>query len=185
MGQCAASSSFTLINYNLAFMLHSIQKINVWYYFHFADPRVADWFLMQSPLPTIAIAIIYLLTVWLGPKIMAKREAFDLHYFMVFYNFSCVLLGAHIVKEVNLPHYYICGHVGRYLYKHHSPVSFQHFHFSLSESEKNLSVNFFSSICPVSFSFNTEKCMLQCAKSVWIHILHETRLFYSISGLMR
>ncbi|XP_071830825.1 very long chain fatty acid elongase 4-like [Apostichopus japonicus] len=66
----------------------------------FSDPRVADWFLMQSPLPTIAIAIIYLLTVWLGPKIMAKREAFDLHYFMVFYNFSCVLLGAHIVKEL-------------------------------------------------------------------------------------
>lgn len=95
--------------------------------FSFSDPRVADWFLMQSPLPTIAIAIVYLLTVWLGPKIMAKREAFDLHYFMVFYNFSCVLLGAHIVKEVKLPHFYICGHVCRYLYIHDpSPVSLQH-----------------------------------------------------------
>lgn len=79
------------------------------YYLHtltFSDPRVADWFLMQSPLPTIGIAILYLTFVWLGPKFMANREPFRFQYFMIFYNFSCVLLGCHIVKECLYCAYY-------------------------------------------------------------------------------
>ena len=43
------------------------------------DPRVAKWLFVSSPIPTIAILILYLLTVcFIGPQYMAKRYVFDI-----------------------------------------------------------------------------------------------------------
>ncbi|KAG8444847.1 hypothetical protein GDO86_009849 [Hymenochirus boettgeri] len=49
-----------------------------------ADKRVEKWPLMQSPLPTLAISIIYLLVVWLGPKLLKNREpsSYDTELFL-------------------------------------------------------------------------------------------------------
>jgi len=56
----------------------------IWEY---RDKRVDGWFLMSSPLPTLAICIvyIYLVKVW-GPNFMKNREAFDCKNFMLVYN---------------------------------------------------------------------------------------------------
>uniref|UniRef100_A0A452J128 Elongation of very long chain fatty acids protein n=1 Tax=Gopherus agassizii TaxID=38772 RepID=A0A452J128_9SAUR len=66
------------------------------------DKRVDDWFLMQSPFPTLTISTLYLLTVWLGPKWMRRREPFQLRFLLISYNFGMVLLNFYIFKEVGL-----------------------------------------------------------------------------------
>ncbi|XP_032832712.1 very long chain fatty acid elongase 4-like [Petromyzon marinus] len=68
----------------------------------FADKRVADWPLMQSPLPTLAISSLYLLFVWLGPKWMQNREAYQLRVPLIIYNFAMVLLNLYIFLELFL-----------------------------------------------------------------------------------
>ena len=65
-----------------------------------ADPRVADWFMMQSPIPTIILVILYLVIVYIGPKLMKNREPFDLKPILIVYNSSLVALSAYIVFEV-------------------------------------------------------------------------------------
>lgn len=40
----------------------------------FADPRVADWPLIYSPFPTIAVVALYFLVIfYIGPKLMKNR----------------------------------------------------------------------------------------------------------------
>lgn len=64
------------------------------------DPRVADWFLMQSPLPTLFLITAYLTLVWVGPRWMRNRKPYDLKYILLVYNVGLVALSAHIVYEV-------------------------------------------------------------------------------------
>lgn len=56
----------------------------IWEY---RDKRLDGWFLMSSPLPTLAICglYIYLVKIW-GPNFMKNREPFDLKNFMLVYN---------------------------------------------------------------------------------------------------
>ncbi|XP_071809235.1 very long chain fatty acid elongase 4-like [Asterias amurensis] len=70
-----------------------------------SDPRVADWLLLDSPCWTIGIVLLYLLIVWLGPKVMANREPFTLKWSMMAYNCVCMAISFHIFKE-NV----ICGY---------------------------------------------------------------------------
>jgi len=58
---------------------------------------------MDSPLPTLAISSSYLLFLWLGPKYMQGREAFQLRKTLIVYNFSMVILNFFIFKEVSSP----------------------------------------------------------------------------------
>ncbi|XP_015439768.1 PREDICTED: elongation of very long chain fatty acids protein 7-like [Dufourea novaeangliae] len=52
-----------------------------------ADPRVADWFLMGSPVPLLGIISFYLAFVLrLGPLYMKNRKPFNLNKVMIFYN---------------------------------------------------------------------------------------------------
>ncbi|XP_076384897.1 very long chain fatty acid elongase 7 isoform X2 [Megalopta genalis] len=52
-----------------------------------ADPRVADWFLMGSPVPLLGIISLYLAFVLrLGPLYMKNRKPFNLNKLMIFYN---------------------------------------------------------------------------------------------------
>ncbi|KAI1293577.1 putative protein for very long chain fatty acid elongation [Halotydeus destructor] len=65
------------------------------------DDRVADWPLMKSPFPTIAIVIAYVLFVksW-GPFLMSKRPAFELRRLIMFYNLFLVLLSSYTFWQV-------------------------------------------------------------------------------------
>ncbi|XP_012936436.1 elongation of very long chain fatty acids protein 4 [Aplysia californica] len=67
-----------------------------------ADDRVADWFLMDSPLPTIAVVALYLVFVIQGQTWMRDRKAFDLKPLLVLYNFGLVLLSVYMVIELIL-----------------------------------------------------------------------------------
>ncbi|KAK4020907.1 hypothetical protein OUZ56_002849 [Daphnia magna] len=63
------------------------------------DRRVADWFLVRSPLPVIGIFISYMFLVNYGPRIMEKRPAFKLKYLMLIYNTFQVGLSAYMFYE--------------------------------------------------------------------------------------
>ncbi|KAK0075524.1 hypothetical protein PV325_006782, partial [Microctonus aethiopoides] len=57
-----------------------------------SDPRVNSWPLMNSPLPTTLICIIYVYFVKIiGPKLMMNRKPFNLRYTMIYYNLFQVL----------------------------------------------------------------------------------------------
>ncbi|XP_066467268.1 very long chain fatty acid elongase 4 [Tiliqua scincoides] len=64
------------------------------------DKRVENWPLMQSPVPTLIISMCYLLFVWLGPKWMRTREAFQFRPLLITYNFGMVLVNFYIFKEL-------------------------------------------------------------------------------------
>lgn len=66
----------------------------------FRDRRVDGWFLMSSPMPTIALCVIYvyLVKVW-GPNFMKNREPINCQTFMLIYNAFQVLLSMYIVAH--------------------------------------------------------------------------------------
>ncbi len=67
----------------------------------FLDPRVQNWFLMQSPFLPLIIIIFYLLFVMkLGPALMKNRAPFKIEKFIILYNAVQVICAAYIVKEV-------------------------------------------------------------------------------------
>ncbi|KAG5275795.1 hypothetical protein AALO_G00124630 [Alosa alosa] len=65
-----------------------------------ADPRVAVYPLMGSPVNMTAILIAYLAFVlYIGPRYMANRKPYQLKEVMIIYNFSLVALSIYIVYE--------------------------------------------------------------------------------------
>ncbi|XP_012942546.2 elongation of very long chain fatty acids protein 4 isoform X2 [Aplysia californica] len=78
---------------------------------------------MQGYAPTLIITALYLLFVWVVPKIMESREAIKLKYTLVIYNFVCVLINLHICTELfisstALGYSYSCQPVS-YTYDHY------------------------------------------------------------------
>lgn len=79
-----------------------------------ADPRVADWPLMDSPFPTLAMVTVYLLSVVvIGPSLMANRKPFQLNKIIVVYNafqvlFSSFMFYEHLMSGWFLNYSYAC-----------------------------------------------------------------------------
>lgn len=69
--------------------------------FFFADPRVKDWPMMSSPLPTLALCLFYAyFSKTLAPKLMANRKPFDLRNVLVVYNLIQTVFSIWIFYEV-------------------------------------------------------------------------------------
>lgn len=65
-----------------------------------SDPRVNDWFLMSSPLPTLIICLSYSYFVKrLGPKLMENRKPFELRKTMIYYNLFQVIFSSWLFYE--------------------------------------------------------------------------------------
>jgi len=62
------------------------------------DPRTEDWFL-SSHRHVITICVLYLLGVWLGPRLMASRPAFSLKPAIVIYNLASVVISIYMLYE--------------------------------------------------------------------------------------
>jgi hypothetical protein len=81
-----------------------------------ADSRVAHWSMMSSPIPTIAIVLLYIYFVkvhqitetlppqpklqFLGPQLMKNRKPFQLKTAILVYNLLQVLLSTYLFYEV-------------------------------------------------------------------------------------
>ncbi|XP_052067035.1 elongation of very long chain fatty acids protein 4-like isoform X2 [Mytilus californianus] len=66
-----------------------------------SDPRVKDWFLMQSIVPTLVTTIAYIVIVLAGMKFMEKREPVKLGNYLFYYNIALVILNLHIFTQVS------------------------------------------------------------------------------------
>lgn len=68
-----------------------------------SDPRVSDWPLMDSPIPTILIVLLYLYGVVIfGPRMMANRKPYNLRGVLVVYNAFQVVFSLGMLYEVNI-----------------------------------------------------------------------------------
>lgn len=68
----------------------------------FADPRTTEWPLMQSPIPTIIMVVIYLYVILIaGPKIMDNRKPLQLRETLIVYNGAQVLYSSYMLYEVS------------------------------------------------------------------------------------
>lgn len=65
----------------------------------YSDPRTSDWFMMSSPIPSMAISLIYVAFVLITPRIMKNREPFKLKEIMLLYNFAMVILSLYLFFE--------------------------------------------------------------------------------------
>lgn len=73
-----------------------------WYYdlfIRYGDPRTRDSFLLQTPEPMLAVVLLYLAFVFIAPKFMESRPAFDLKRFIILYNFSLIFLSGYMCLE--------------------------------------------------------------------------------------
>ncbi|KYN23394.1 Elongation of very long chain fatty acids protein 7 [Trachymyrmex cornetzi] len=79
-----------------------------------SDPRVSDWPLMDSPVPTILIVLLYLYGVVIfGPRMMANRKPYKLRGVLVAYNafqvvFSLGMMYEHLMSGWLLDYSYKC-----------------------------------------------------------------------------
>lgn len=65
-----------------------------------SDPRVADWPMMSSPVPTLALCIFYAyFSKSLAPKLMEKRKPMNLRNFLVVYNLFQTIFSTWIFYE--------------------------------------------------------------------------------------
>ena len=62
---------------------------------------MGDWLLMQGYTPTLVLTALYLLAVYIGPKIMKDREPYKMKTALIVYNFALVALNFHISSEVS------------------------------------------------------------------------------------
>lgn len=81
-----------------------------------SDPRVSDWPLMDSPIPTILIVLLYIYGVVIfGPRMMANRKPYKLRNILVAYNAFQVVFSLGMLYEVMfsnfLHYYYVIEHV--------------------------------------------------------------------------
>lgn len=66
-----------------------------------SDPRVSDWPLMDSPIPSVLIVATYLYGVTLlGPRLMGNRKPFQLRSVLVAYNAFQVIFSFGMLYEV-------------------------------------------------------------------------------------
>eukprot|EP00057_Strongylocentrotus_purpuratus_P021947 XP_011676421.1 PREDICTED: elongation of very long chain fatty acids protein 7 [Strongylocentrotus purpuratus] len=87
----------------------------------YKDPRADGWLLMDSAWPGSFMVLAYLVIVWVGPKLMEKRQPFQLREVLIVYNFAMVLLSLYMVVQF----FFI-------LRKKKSQISFLHvFHHSI------------------------------------------------------
>ncbi|XP_068153362.1 very long chain fatty acid elongase 7 [Drosophila tropicalis] len=78
-----------------------------------SDPRVNNFFLMSSPLPTLGMCIFYAyFSKSLGPQLMAKRKPMELRSVLVIYNAIQTIFSAWIFYE-----YLMSGWWGHYSLK--------------------------------------------------------------------
>jgi elongation of very long chain fatty acids protein 4 len=63
------------------------------------DHRVEDWPLMQSPIPTVAISVSYIIISVVAPKLLQGRTI-PVYYPVLIYNFLIVLLNMYMVIEL-------------------------------------------------------------------------------------
>nr|KAG5709167.1 hypothetical protein BaRGS_028623 [Batillaria attramentaria] len=85
--------------------------------------RVKDWLLMQGYTPTLALTALYLLAVYVGPKLMKNREPFKFKYTLFAYNLILIIINFHICSELfynslKLGYSYSCQLVN-YTYEEH------------------------------------------------------------------
>lgn len=78
-----------------------------------SDPRVKDWFLMESYTPTLVITALYVMLVYAGKWWMEKREPYKLQMAVFYYNIGLVILNFYIFYQTLVNTYragysYIC-----------------------------------------------------------------------------
>ncbi|XP_072758486.1 very long chain fatty acid elongase 7 [Anoplolepis gracilipes] len=62
-----------------------------------ADPRTKDYFMIGSPLPGLALLGFYIYFVYnLGPRLMSKRQPFQLNRILQIYNLLQIIINAYI-----------------------------------------------------------------------------------------
>ncbi|KAG5883064.1 hypothetical protein JTB14_030439 [Gonioctena quinquepunctata] len=78
-----------------------------------SDPRVRDWAMMSSPVPTVLICTFYAyFSKVLGPRIMENRKPFDLRNILIIYNLVQTIFSAWIFYE-----YLMSGWWGSYSFR--------------------------------------------------------------------
>lgn len=79
-------------------------SMNIVALYHFlmslGDPRVNEWPLMETPFPTLGILTVYLLVVFLGPKLMRNRRPVECRTVLILYNTFLVIACAYLFKEL-------------------------------------------------------------------------------------
>lgn len=69
-------------------------------YMSSGDPRVSHWFLMQSPVPTIVLVVLYVAFVKvIGPSWMNDKKPYELRIPMFAYNMGLVVTHIYLVGE--------------------------------------------------------------------------------------
>lgn len=70
--------------------------------FLISDPRVGEWFLMQSPVPIMILFVSYIFLVLVSPRVMKNVQPLNLKAVLIPYNFILVGLSIYMFLEVHV-----------------------------------------------------------------------------------
>lgn len=65
-----------------------------------SDPRTVNGFWLRTPEPMAIVVVLYLLFVFIAPRIMERRAPFDLKPLILIYNFALVFISGYMSLEV-------------------------------------------------------------------------------------
>ncbi|XP_025415385.1 elongation of very long chain fatty acids protein 4-like isoform X3 [Sipha flava] len=89
------------LDYNISAIFEQVEQFNQWSE-SLSDSRTKGWWMVNSGLTTLTITICYLLIVWLTPRYMQKRSAYNLKYILIIYNVIMILVNVFIFTELLL-----------------------------------------------------------------------------------
>ncbi|KAJ7388254.1 Elongation of very long chain fatty acids protein 4, partial [Desmophyllum pertusum] len=100
--KCSCSPIMATVDRLVNMAPHFVKELQEFYHRvdSVSDPRTSNWLFVPSILSPITAVVIYLLLVWLLPKIMRSREAFQLKSLLVIYNAAVTILNLYICVEV-------------------------------------------------------------------------------------
>jgi len=68
--------------------------------------------MVDSPVPTITFTILYLIIVYIGPRLMKHRAPFRLTSVLIPYNLAMALLSLYIAVEVSMVYHVYLSFLG-------------------------------------------------------------------------
>ncbi|XP_071452990.1 very long chain fatty acid elongase 7-like [Hetaerina americana] len=141
-----------------------------------SDPRVQDWPMMSSPLPTLLLCMTYVYFVkWLGPRIMRNRKPFDLRRVLVAYNILQVSYNAWLFYEARIS--------GDWVYLNRYNIRCQPVDYSNSPAAKYIAaICWWYFICKLTEFFDTISFVLRKKNDhiSWLHVIHHGTMPLSV-----
>nr|FAA01274.1 TPA: elongation of very long chain fatty acids protein 16 [Ladona fulva] len=137
------------------------------------DPRVQDWLMMSSPMPTLILCLSYVYFVkWLGPSLMENRKPFQMRGVLILYNIFQITYNAWLFYQAVMV-----------WYNNKYNIRCQPVDYSDSPAARHIAeLCWWYYICKLTEFFDTISFVLRKKYDhiIWLHVIHHGTMPMSV-----